>query len=369
MTIIRRLAKGYAAMSLISLGMLGWLGWHEFVEEPEEYAAMGMPELHKDTDAEIGTVLFLGFMPVLLGCGWWWTRKSLSPLSHLANAVDSIDTHNLLQPLPQGSRGDEVERLSTAFSQMATRLDESIRQIHEFTLHASHELKTPLTIMRANLETVLRESSHLPLDQSKWIDDQIDEVKRLTRIVDSLTLLTKADAGLVELENAPVALDVLIEEAYEDALVLAQPHGLEVEMQADRPVSVLGDRHRLRQLLLILTDNAVKYNKPGGRVDLSLAVRGDVAEICVENTGPGIKPESVARVFDRFARAESGRGEVDGCGLGLNIAHWIVQAHGGQISFESGIDTETIVEVRLPLAPASSTTVSASPSRSPAWEI
>ena len=330
MTITRRLGIGYAAITVASLILVAWLGYHEFVEEPAEFAAMGLPNVHKDTEAELSTVFFLVLVPVMLGLGWFWIRHVLHPLGTLAQALSKVDSDNLRQPISRSGNGDEVDQLTVVFNSMTIRLDDSIRHIREFTLHASHELKTPLTVMRAQLETVLREEEGLP-GGALWIQGQIEEVKRLTRIVDSLTLLTKADSGLVELECRPVLFDKLVKECFEDAQILAQPVGVEVTLETCERFTLKGDRNRLRQLLLILTDNAVKYNRPGGFIRFSLAVLGSIAELRITNTGGGISPKTLANIFGRFVRGENALGKIEGCGLGLTIARWIVEAHGGSI--------------------------------------
>lgn len=352
MTLTKRLGAGYAWIAAVCLLLVVWLGYHEFVKEPAEFAARGLTDVHKDTMAELSTVCFLGIIPILLGIGWWWMSRVLAPLEALSDAVEKIHSHNLRQPLPRSGKGDEVDKLSAVFNSMTARLDQSFRRIHEFTLHASHELKTPLTVMRAHLETALRENESLPPGQSKWIDGQLDEVKRLTRIVDSLTLLTRADAGLVELDRKPVQFGELVQEAFEDALVLAQPSGIQVTLEDCDDAVGTGDRHRLRQLLLTLTDNAVKYNRPGGTIAISLRKIDETAEVRITNTGEGIAQETLHNVFGRFVRGENANGKVEGCGLGLTIAKWIVQAHGGTIELLSEPDQRTAAVVRLPLPPA-----------------
>ena len=347
-TIARRMGKGYALISAACLALVVWLGYHEFVEEPREFAAKGYTDIHKDTDAELSTVIFLAAVPMLLGLGWWWVSRVLSPLKTLLAAVQKVDSHNLLEPLPLSRRDDEVDKLSAAFGAMAVRLDASFRRIHEFTLRASHELKTPLTVMRAHLETALREGRSLPPEQSAWIYGQLDEVKRLSQIVDSLTLLTKADAGLVQLERQPVQFAELVEEAFEDAKVLARPYGVRVTLELQTENVITGDRHRLRQLLLILTDNATKYNRRGGTLGISLRNVDNTAELRVTNTGDRPNPEIPGDVFERFARGKNAQAKTEGCGLGLTIAQWIVQAHGGTIHLLAEPPDKITATVRLP---------------------
>lgn len=349
MTITKRIGIGYLIMASVCVLLLIWLWHHEFVEEPEEFAALGLGDIHKDTAAEASTVCFLGLIPMLLGLGWWWTRRVLAPLRTLSMRVENFRPHNLQEPLHRTMNGDEVDKLTNAFNSMTARLDESFRRIHEFTLHASHELKTPLTVMHAQLEMALRESASSPPEQSAWLESQLDEVQRLTQIVDSLTLLTKADAGLVELDRQTVHLGELVEEAFEDALILAQPHSVQVTLGPCEDAVITGDRHRLRQLLLILTDNAVKYNHPGGTIEIALARAGDHLELRMTNTGSGPAPKTLSNVFDRFVRGENARGKVEGCGLGLTIAQWIVQAHGGTIQLVAETNAATTALCRFPI--------------------
>jgi signal transduction histidine kinase len=349
-TITKRLGIGYAIMAAVCLLLVVWLGYHEFVEETAAFAARGVSDLHADTAAEFSTVCFLGLVPILLALGWWWTRRVLAPLGALTRAAEQIESNNLRLSLPRSMNDDEVDRLAAVFAAMTARLDAAFQQIREFTLHASHELKTPLTVMRAQLETVLRESKALPSTQTEWIASMLDEVERLAKIVDSLTLLTKADAGLVTLERATVCLGELVQEAFEDALILAQPQRVSVSLDECAPAVLAGDRHRLRQLLLILADNAVKYNRPEGEIHISLREKERVAELQITNDGIGIPADPQRRMFGRFVRGENAAGKVEGCGLGLTIAQWIAQAHGGTIELRSEAGDKFTVLVRIPLA-------------------
>jgi signal transduction histidine kinase len=363
-TIARRLAIGYAWMSAACLVLVAWLGYHVFVQEPVELAAMGLRGIERSIGAELSAACFLGAVPVLLGIGWWRMRRVLAPLKALALAVERVHSHDLRQSLPRSMNGDEVDILAAALNSMTARLDESFRRIHEFTLHASHELKTPLTVMRGQLEMALREPASLAPEQGEWFDGQLDEVKRLTQIVDVLTLLTKADAGLVEVERQPVQLGELVEEAFEDALILARPYGVRVTLAECEQAVVIGDRHRLRQVLLILTDNAVKFNHPGGAISISLRRVAETAELRITNTDGGIAPKTLEHVFGRFVRGENARGKVEGSGLGLTIAQWIVHAHAGGIQLIAEPDEKIAVVVKIPAVAAAVPAVAPAPSPS-----
>jgi signal transduction histidine kinase len=352
-TLRQRLALRYGAVVAICLLLLAGLTYHEFVQEPHMFRQLGIQEPAGGEFAEFTEIVLYGAVPLIFALGWRFVRRSLKPIDDLARGVEQFHALNLQERLPRTLNGDEVDRLAAAFNTMAARLEQSFQQVHEFTLHVSHELKTPLTVMRAELETRLRDANALPPAQRDWAQSLLDEMQRLARIVDSLTLLTKADAGLVTLERKPVALEALVRECFEDAQILAEASEVTVTLAACEKVEVSGDRHRLRQLLLNLTDNAVKYNHPGGSVTLDLRHAGEFAEITVANTGPGIPPELQARVFERFVRGTEARSRVaDGCGLGLTICQWIVRAHAGTIEVQSEPGQTTTFTVRLPRASA-----------------
>jgi len=355
-TLRQRLALRYGMVVAICLLLLAGLTYHEFVQEPHMFRQLGIPEPAGSEFAEFTEIVLYGGVPLIFAFGWWFVRRSLKPIDDLARGVERFHAQNLQERLPRTLNGDEVDRLAAAFNTMAGRLEQSFQRVHEFTLHASHELKTPLTVMRAELETRLRDAGALPPVPREWAQSLLDEMQRLAHIVDSLTLLTKADAGLVTLERQSVLLADLVRECFEDAQILAEAYKVTVTLAACELVEVAGDRHRLRQLLLNLTDNAVKYNQPGGSVTLALRRVGEYAEITVANTGPGIPPELQARVFERFVRGpEAGRRAADGCGLGLTICQWIVQAHAGTIQVQSEPGRTTTFAVRLPLAHPSAT--------------
>jgi signal transduction histidine kinase len=296
-------------------------------------------------------VFQVGLPAVLLGLlgGWWLTRRALGPVKKLTDAATKIHERNLRDPLPRTGNGDELDQLTKVFNDSLARLDDSFMRIHEFTLHASHELKTPLTVLCGEIETTLRDETLHSAGRERLLS-QLDEVRRLSKIVDGLTLLAKADAGQVALAMEPVRLDELVRDNFADAQILADPHGIKVALESCEEISIRGDRHRLRQLLLNLADNAVKYNQPHGSVKMSLRRDGHVTEFTITNTGQGIPLEMLPRVFDRFFRGDPAHSQtVDGCGLGLSIAHWIVSAHSGTIKIESAAEKPTTVTVRLPL--------------------
>ncbi|MGZ4975289.1 MAG: HAMP domain-containing sensor histidine kinase, partial [Limisphaerales bacterium] len=301
----------------------------------------------------VAIIAWCGLPAALVGIagGWFMMKKSLEPVTKITTAAAKIDERNLHSRLARTGNGDELDRLTEVFNSMIGRLENSFQQIREFTLHASHELKTPLTVMRSELETAMSGTT-VSDEQRERLLSELDEVLRLTKIVDGLTLLTKADAGQISLDREPVQLDELVCDCFEDAKILAQARDVQVCLGKVEPVSLMGDRHRLRQLLLNLSDNAVKYNVGNGVgvVNMQLRKVDGAAEFEIANSGVGIAPELQGRVFDRFFRGDtSHNSSIDGCGLGLSIAQWIVHAHGGTIAVRSLPEPMTTFTVRLPI--------------------
>lgn len=354
MKIRTRLNLWYAAILCgVAFAIIGTAIYHEFVIEDRHYRHHHEEKSESESDSEdLIDVLSWTITPaVILGVvgGWWLMRRALAPVTALTEAVEKINEQNLSRPIPRSGNGDELDRLTEGFNAMTARLDGSFQRIREFTLHASHELKTPLTVLRGELETVLHDTNSSAALKER-LASQIDEIERLAKIVDGLTLLTRADAGQINLKWEPVRLDELVRESVADAKILAQPQGVEARLDACDEVTVVGDRHRLRQLLLNLADNAVKYNQAGGSIRFSLQRDGDFAALQISNTGPGLATELQRRVFERFFRGDASHNStIEGCGLGLSIAQWIVRAHRGGIQFTSRPNELTTVSVRLPV--------------------
>ena len=352
MTIRARFTLWYAGVLFASLVLFSALLYHEWRGDAQAAATPGaVPE--EGTVADLAEDLSLSAIPAaLLGLagGWWLMRRALAPVAALTAAAERVNEGSLRTQLPRTGSGDELDRLTEVFNQMTARLADSFQRTREFTLRASHELKTPLTVLRGGCETTLREQT-LTAEQRENLLGEIDEIDRLAKIVDGLTLLTKADAGLIVLKDEPVPLDALVRDACADGEILAQPHGIRLSLDHCDEATVRGDHHRLRQVLLNLTDNAVKYNHPGGTVTLALRRHRDTAELTIANTGPGILPAQQARLFEPFFRGDTAPDHtVEGSGLGLTICRWIVTAHRGTLTISSNPGGLTTATVRLPLA-------------------
>ncbi|HEY3854282.1 MAG TPA: ATP-binding protein [Verrucomicrobiae bacterium] len=348
MTIRARLTLWYGSILFCAVAVIGVLSYSELLERRERIHRTdhGMVEI-------LEIMLGIGAPAAILSVagGWWLTRKSLTPLAALTLAAERITENTLAEQLPRSQNGDELDRLTDVFNGMTTRLNDSFHRIREFTLHASHELKTPLTVLCGEMELELRNEG-LSESARERCASQLDELRRLSRIVDALTLLARADAGLFDLKFEPLELSEIIQDNFADAQILARAQGIHVELTACEKARVMGNKHRLRQLFLNLTDNAVKYNEQAGRIIMTLRTSGLIAEFVMTNTGPGITPEALPRVFDRFFRGDPAHSNiVEGSGLGLSIAQWIVTAHGGTIQIESVPGKMTTVAVKLPLKP------------------
>ncbi len=350
MKIRNQLMLWYVLILLAGFVLIGVWAYYEMVVAHPSMGKVLALEGHTVVE-EFAEIMIFGGLPAFVLAvigGWFLMRRALSPIRTLTHALERVQADNLHQRMERTGNRDELDRLTIVFNSMTQRLDDSINRIREFTLHASHELKTPLTILRGEIETKLREPS-VSSDDREFFGAQLDEIARLAKIVDGLTLLAKADSGHITLAQEPVRLDELVRDSFADAQLLARPHHLEVELQGCDETTIRGDRHRLKQLLLNLTDNAIKYNQPEGRVTIGLSRNNGTAALTITNTGPGIPAEKLPRVFDRFYRGDdSHSSEIEGCGLGLSIVRWIVNAHGGTIHLTSDSSKLTTVTVQLP---------------------
>jgi signal transduction histidine kinase len=255
-------------------------------------------------------------------------------LQEVAAAAEQINAKALDQRLPEPRALDEVGRLVRVLNHSFDRLERSFEQANRFSSDASHELKTPLTIMRGEIEFALKSEIDNPQIQI-LLDGLLAENQRLCDIVEKLLLLSRADAGNLAMSKEDFDFSVTCNEVVEDAQILARPKLLSVKSEISPEVRIVADEWYLRRVLLNLLDNAIKFNVDGGSLFMSLAKLGEVAEFRIGNTGPGITKENENRVFDRFYRADPSRSsETSGAGLGLSICREIVAGHGGRMWLE-----------------------------------
>lgn len=279
------------------------------------------------------------------------------PVDQLINDLEAItDGRSLHRRLGMDpASNDELVRLSTTLNAMLTRLETSFAALRRFTADASHELKTPLTVLRADVERAMHPGT-VTADRMVALEEALQETARMSDLVNSLLTLARADEGRFDLHRTPVELEPLLREVYETATILGEDAELTLSLAAMENGVVMGDRTRLRQLFLNLVTNAIKYTPRGGHVELSATKRAaDEISIGVRDTGIGIAAADLPHVFDRFWRADRVRSraaERGGFGLGLSISQWIVQAHGGTIAVQSRLGRGTIFTVVLPIVPS-----------------
>jgi len=269
------------------------------------------------------------------GGGWLLARRALRPVDHMTRAAQRIGGELLSERLEESGTGDELDRLARTLNEMLGRLDESFRQVRQFSADASHELQTPLTIIKGEIEVALR-APRSPGEYQEVLASSLEEIERINRLVEGLLLLARADSGVLRLDLQPVDLLKLVAEVATQLQRKASDRGVSLSLTAPEPVTVCGDRDQLARLFLNLVDNAIKYTPAGGEVALSLRRDGSEATVEVADTGIGLSPEEQAQIFTRFYRAAKARSQSGGgAGLGLCIAQSIAAAHGGKIEVKS----------------------------------
>jgi two-component system OmpR family sensor kinase len=305
-------------------------------------------------------VLFLSFVvaPLILlisaVTAWTLAGRLLQPIDQMVNDVEAIsDGRSLHRRIPVEDLGDEIGRLGTTLNAMIARLETSFAALRRFTADASHELKTPLTVLRADIERAMT-TPQGGTDQLVALEEGLQETTRMADLVESLLTLARADEGRFDLHREAVEMESLVREVAETANILGEAAGLMVSMPVLQHVAVLGDRVRLRQLFLNLVTNAIKYTARGGKVDLTLESSDGAAVFTVRDTGIGIAGADLPFIFDRFWRVDRVRsrgGERGGVGLGLAISQWIAQAHGGSINVSSRLGRGSSFAVTIPALP------------------
>lgn len=288
-------------------------------------------------------------LAVSLAAGWLLAGWALEPVGGITQAARRIAEGDLSQRLPAPQAADEIGTLVATFNEMIAKLDASFQQVRRFSADASHELRTPLTVMKGETELALRRPRAAE-DYQLVLESNLEEIDRLTRIVDELLFLSRADLGEVKMASLPVRLDELARDVRKQAAVLGQDRDVQVTLGPLTAATVLGDELRLRELLLNLVDNAVKYSRAGGQVEVGLVTEGGLARLSVSDQGIGIPPDAQARIFDRFYRTTEARAHArQGTGLGLSICKWIAESHKGRIEVQSKINQGSCFTVVLPM--------------------
>lgn len=283
--------------------------------------------------------------------GYHLARKSLAPLEQIASRAEQITAENLNERLPVDNPGDEVGHVARVFNNVLARLEQSFERLQRFTADASHELRTPLAAIRSVGEVGLQKNK-TEADYQETIGSMLEEVSRLTRMIENLLTLSRADAGQSQLGFAMVAPLEVVREIVSVFDVLLEEKSLELVVSGDENVLVNGDRLLLRQAITNILHNAIKYTPTAGRISVDVGHTPEAAIIRVTDSGPGIPAEHRKRIFDRFYRVDSARARATGgAGLGLSIAKWALEVQGGAIEVENTAEG-AVFRVQLPLAHA-----------------
>jgi len=287
---------------------------------------------------------------VAVGGGRLLVTRALAPVETIGRSAERITLHNLSERLPVVQTGDELERLSIAVNRMITRLDEAFQHNRRFMADASHELRTPLTIIRGELEAAVQQAE-LTAELRDSIGNVLEEVERLASLVEGLTALAKLEAGEAKAKWTRLDLSKLATTTAEQMCLLAEDKGISIACEAPRAIPVQGDTARLKQVVVNLLDNAIKYTPEGGMVRLLVGESSDKAVLEVADNGIGIPAQEQSHDFERFFRVDKARSrDMGGAGLGLAIVKSICTAHGGTVEVQSSEGRGSRFKVQLPLA-------------------
>jgi heavy metal sensor kinase len=281
--------------------------------------------------------------------GWLLVRRALQPVAEITRAAEQITQHNTSERVPVACTGDELEKLSLSLNRMIARLDDAFRNSTRFVADASHELRTPLTILHGELE-MLAEDAQLPDETRERVFSMLEEVGRLGKIVEKLFALSRLDAGEAQTDWQSLDLADMARTTAEQMSLLAEDKNIDITCDAPQPVSVEGDPARLKQIVVNLLDNAIKYTPENGAIQLGVNELEGHAVLEVSDNGIGIPPAALPHVFERFYRVDASRASDSGsAGLGLSIVKSICTAHGAEVEVQSILRSGSCFRVRFPL--------------------
>ncbi|MFO1248932.1 MAG: HAMP domain-containing sensor histidine kinase [Alphaproteobacteria bacterium] len=309
----------------------------------------------RTVQGRLATSLFVG-LPILLVlaalAGYVLMRRALVPVEAMINAAETYTFNDPHKRLPMIGTEPRIEALGLALNRMLDRLDGAYSHVSRFSADAAHELRTPLTIIRGELELVAA-GERLPGDVDQAISNALEEMTRLSGIVDSLITLSRMESLWGKQAHAQVDLMALAVETIDQMNLLAEEKTIRLNRPTGLPVLVAGDRERLKQVLVNLIDNAIKYTPQGGRVSVEVGSAGETGFVAVEDSGIGIDPNHHDKVFERFYRVTPDRG-AQGAGLGLAIVKSICHAHGGTVTLNSVPGFGSCFRMEIPLASSES---------------
>ena len=284
--------------------------------------------------------------------GWFLARRSLSPVVSMADRARRIGIENIGERLPVANPRDELGRLAETFNELLARLEGSLVQQRQFMADASHELRTPVTTARTAASVALQQPTRPEAEYRETLAIIEQETVRLSRIVDDMFTLARADAGTYPIRSMPMYLDELIDEIVRGARVVAATRRVTITADTVEPAPLTGDEDLIRRLIVNVLDNAIRYAGYGTGVRIALDESGDTYAISISDEGPGIPAEVQPRIFERFYRVDAARthgGEADGgAGLGLALARWIAREHGGDVHLAASSRMGSTFVITLP---------------------
>jgi len=291
-------------------------------------------------------VIVIPVVLLLIAAGSWWLGSiALTPIENIRRAAERITAERLDERIPSKGPADEMGRLIDVLNATFERLQGSFEQAARFSADASHQLKTPIAILRAGIDEILNQPG-LSDEHREGVADLLQQTRRLTSVAENLLLLSRADTGRLALRATEFDLSKLLEGSLEDARILGAGSNLQIEANVPDALPMNGDREMISLTVQNLVENAVKYNRPGGKLVVSAEKHDHVVQICVGNNGPGIPLERVPHVFERFYRAR-GDEQTPGHGLGLSIARELARAHGGDLTLATSQEDWTEFRLRL----------------------
>ena len=297
-------------------------------------------------------VLYIYSVPLMLAIscvvGWLLAGRALKPFEEITKTAERITYENLNTQIVTSRKEEEVQRLVQSFNSMVRRLDESFQQMRKFNADVAHELRTPIAILQGETELALR-TPNLSEEIQSVLVSNLEELDRLTRLVNDMLVLAEADAGRHVLVKKPVNLNALLRDLIDQMRLLATERNVQIDLRGRGDLWVEADELWLRRALVNLLDNAIKYSKDGGKVEVSIGAENSTAKVKIKDNGIGILPEDMPLIFDRLYRGDPARSRGSGgSGLGLTFVKWIVEAHRGTIHVVSQPDQGATFEIVFP---------------------
>jgi heavy metal sensor kinase len=294
--------------------------------------------------------LWLGPLALLLAAtaGWFMASRALNPVRNIVRTARKLDVSNLHQRLPVSGAHDELDELAVTFNEAFARLDGAVGEMKQLMASMAHELRTPLAALRGEAEIALLHGKTTE-EFRRVLSSQLEEIDKLTRLIGQLLTVTKAESGLLQLERKPVDMEALLKDLADTLGVLAAAKGVSLRFTYGENLVAIGDAQWLKHAVLNIIDNAIKYTLEGGSVEVRADGIDGAVLFEVKDTGIGIPADAIPHIFERFYRADSSRAkDIEGVGLGLNLAKWIVDHHGGEIHVESTPGRGSRFRLRFP---------------------